>query len=226
MTRLTMLIKIFKYIKGVLQMSKVTVVQADGKIIIENVPDEMIKSILGNATLTTLDKTEPGEVVKAGMFEIIVLEHLKEGTAVLFKNALEERMQFDSESGNWISSNLRNYLNTDFYKTLSSNFGAENIIEHTVDLTTVEGSKKYGSVQDKVSLLTCSLFSKYHDILEKYKLDKWWWLCTPIDVAGWEDCARAVNDGGMVFYRHCSLGGGVRPFCILNSNIFVSKVEE
>ncbi|MBQ4572114.1 MAG: hypothetical protein IJA80_02400 [Clostridia bacterium] len=207
-------------------MSKVTVVPADGKIIIENVPNEMIRSLLGNGTLTTLNKIEPGEVVKAGMFEIIVLEHLEEGTAIIFKNALEKRMQFDSKSGNWISSDLRNYLNTDFYKTLSMNFGAENIIEHTVDLTTVEGSKKYGSVQDKVSLLTCSLFSKYHDILEKYKLDKWWWLCTPIDVPGWEDCARAVYGIGILYYFSCYIDGGVRPFCILKSNIFVSKVEE
>lgn len=207
-------------------MSKVTVVPADGKIIIENVPNEMIRSLLGNGTLTTLDKIEPGEVVKAGMFEIIVLEHLEDGTAIIFKNALEKRIQFDSKSGNWISSDLRNYLNTDFYKTLSTNFGAENILEHTVDLTTVEGSKKYGTVQDKVSLLTCSLFSKYHDILEKYKLDKWWWLCTPIDVPNYGDCARAVYGNGLLFCINCLIVGGVRPFCILKSNIFVSKVEE
>ncbi len=206
-------------------MSKVTVEPNTKRVIIEGVSDEMIKSLLGNGTLTTLDKIKPGEIVKAGMFEIIVLEHLEEGTAILFKNAFEERMQFDSKSGNWISSDLRNYLNTNFYKTLSLNFGAENIIEHTVDLTTVEGSKKYGSVQDKVSLLTCSLFSKYHDILEKYKLDKWWWLCTPIDVPNYDDCVRAVDDCGILDYGCCYSDGGVRPFCILKSNIFVSKVE-
>ncbi len=207
-------------------MSKVTVIPEAGKIVIENVPDELIKSFLNDSELTELGKVDPGTVVKAGKFEIIVLEHLKEGTAILFKDALEERRKFDSDSGNWTSSDLRNYLNTDFYKTLAFNFGEENIVEHTVDLTTVEGSKKYGTVQDKVSLLTCSLFSKYHDILEKFKLDKWWWLCTPIDVPNYEDCARAVSYSGLVGYNRYYDDGGVRPFCILKSNIFVSKVEE
>ena len=196
------------------------------KSFFENAAAEMKKSILGNANFITLDKIEPGTAVKAGMFEIIVLEHLEEGTAILFKDALEERRKFDSNSGNWISSDLRNYLNTDFYKTLSFNFGEENIVEHTVDLTTVEGSKKFGSVQDKVSLLTCELFNKYHDILEKFKLDKWWWLCTPIDVPGWEDCVRAVYYGGILSYFNYYDDGGVRPFCILKSNILVSEVEE
>ena len=186
----------------------------------------MIKSLIGDTNLTELGKVEPGMVVKAGKFEIIVLEHLKEGTAILFRDSLKERMQFDSNSGNWISSNLRNFLNTDFYKKLSAEIGAENIVEHTVDLTTVEGSKKFGTVQDKVSLLTCSLFSKYHDILQKFKPDKWWWLCTPIDVPNYEDCARAVSGNGLVDCFIYYDDGGVRPFCILKSNIFVSKVEE
>lgn len=207
-------------------MSKVTVEPNTKRVIIEGVSDEMIKSLIGDTNLTELGKVEPGTVVKAGTFETIVLEHLKEGTAILFKDCLEERKMFDSNSGNWNSSNLRNFLNTDFYKHLSAEIGEENIIEHTVDLTTVEGSKRFGSVQDKVSLLTCSLFSKYHDILQKSKPDKWWWLCTPIDVPNYEDCARAVYFSGVVNYSYCNYVGGVRPFCILKSNIFVPKVEE
>lgn len=207
-------------------MSKVTVEPNTKRVIIEGVSDEMIKSLIGDTNLTELGKVEPGTVVKSGTFEIIVLEHLKEGTAILFKDCLEERMQFDSNSDNWISCDLRNFLNTDFYKHLSAEIGEENIIEHTVDLTTVEGSKKFGTVQDKISLFTCHQFSKYHDILTKFKPDKWWWLCSPIDVPNYEDCARAVSNFGVVSYDDCNNVGGVRPFCILKSNIFVSKVEE
>ena len=206
-------------------MSKVTVEPNTKRVIIEGVSDEMIKSLIGDTNLTELGKVEPGMVVKAGAFEIIVLEHLKEGTAILFKDALEERRKFDSDSGNWTSSDLRHFLNTDFYKQLSAEIGEENIIVHTVDLTTVEGSKKFGTVQDKVSLLTCHQFSKYHDILTKFKPDKWWWLCTPIDVPNYEDCARAVRDGGVVDCDYYYGDGGVRPFYILNSSILVSKVR-
>ena len=207
-------------------MSKVTVEPQARKIVIEGVSDKLINQLISHTNLTELGKVEPGTAVKAGKFEIIVLEHLEEGTAILFKDSLEARMKFDSDSGNWISSDLRNFLNTDFYKQLSAEIGAENIVEHTVDLTTVEGSKRFGTVQDKVSLLTCHQFSKYHDILEKFKLDKWWWLCTPIDVPGWGNRARAVVNIGILNVSSYGGGGGVRPFCILKSNIFVSKVEE
>ena len=119
-------------------MSKVTVEPNTKRVIIEGVSDEMIKTLIGNTSLTELGKIDPGTAVKAGKFEIIVLEHLKEGTAILFKDSLEKRMQFDSNSGNWISSNLRNFLNTDFYKQLSAEIGEKNIVEHTVDLTTFD----------------------------------------------------------------------------------------
>ena len=117
----------------------------------------------------------------------------------------------------------KNTTRQSVFFNVSQEVGAENIIEHTVDLASDEGSKKYGSVQDKVSLLTCELFRKYHDILEKYNPGRWWWLATPIAVEGWEDCVRAVSDFGMLLYYYCYYDdGGVRPFYILNSSISVS----
>lgn len=170
----------------------------------------------------TLSKVEVGNTFKTETMEHIVLEHLPDGKTVCLSKDIVEFMAYDKKKGIYTNSNIRKYLNAKFLDKLSAEVGAENIIEHTVDLTSDEGSKKYGSVQDKVSLLTCDNFRKYHDILEKYNPGRWWWLATPIAVPGWDDCVRAVHGLGVPNYNGFSRDGGVRPFYILNSSISVS----
>ena len=170
----------------------------------------------------TLSKVEVGKTFNIGTMKHIVLEHLPDGKTVCLSKDIVKRMEFDKETGVYTNSDMRKYLNSKFLDKLAKEVGAENIIEHTVDLTSDEGSKKYGSVQDKVSLLTCELFRKYNEILEKYNPGRWWWLCTPIDVPGWEDCVRAVYNSGLLDFNFYYFDGGVRPFYILNSSISVS----
>ena len=170
----------------------------------------------------TLAEIQVGNTFKTETMEHIILEHLPDGKTVCIAKDSVERMMFDKKTGIYTDSNIRKHLNSKFLDKLSKEVGAENIVEHTVDLTTDEGSKKYGSVQDKVSLLTCELFRKYHDILEKYKPARWWWLSTPIDVPGWDDFVRAVINLGILYCDTHDDDGGVRPFYILNSSISVS----
>lgn len=170
----------------------------------------------------TLSKVEVGNTFKTETMEHIVLEHLPDGKTVCLSKDIEKRMEFDKKTGVYTNSDMRKYLNSKFLDKLAKEVGAENIVEHTVDLTTDEGSKKYCSVQDKISLLTCDNFRKYHDILEKYNPGRRWWLATPIAVPGWDDCVRAVRNSGMLSYDCFSCDGGVRPFYILNSSISVS----
>ena len=170
----------------------------------------------------TLSKVEVGNTFKTETMEHIVLEHLPDGKTVCMLKDFYKRAKFDNDSNDYKNSSIRKMLNTEFLDKLSAEVGAENIVEHTVDLTSDEGSKKYGSVQDKISLPTCEIIRKYHDILEKYNPGRWWWLATPIAVEGWDDCVRAVDYGGMLSYIRCGDDGGVRPFYILNSSISVS----
>lgn len=170
----------------------------------------------------TLSKVEVGKTFNIGTMEHIVLEQLPDGKTVCLSKDIVKRMEFDKETGVYTNSDMRKYLNSKFLDKLAKEVGAENIIEHTVDLTSDEGSKKYGSVQDKVSLLTCELFRKHNEILEKYNPGRWWWLATPIAVEGWDDCVRAVGSYGILSYDCYDYVGGVRPFYILNSSISVS----
>lgn len=170
----------------------------------------------------TLAEITAGNTCKTETMEHIVLEHLPNGrTACLLKD-FDTVMQFDKKTGIYTNSNIRKYLNSKFLDKLSAEVGAENIFEHTVDLTSDEGNKKHGSVTDKASLLTCELFRKYNEILEKYNPGRPWWLATPFAIEYWEDCARAVYISGVLYFINCSYVGGVRPFYILNSSILVS----
>lgn len=170
----------------------------------------------------TSSKVEVGNTFKTETMEHIVLEHLPDGKTVCMLKDFYKRAKFDNDSNDYKKSSIRKMLNTEFLDKLSAEVGAENIIEHTVDLTSDEGSKKFGSVQDKISLPTCEIIRKYHDILEKYNPGRWWWLATPIAVPGWDDCVRAVGNDGILGCSYYNLGGGVRPFYILNSSISVS----
>lgn len=170
----------------------------------------------------TLAEIQVGNTCKTETMEHIVLEQLPDGKTVCLAKDIVERMKFDDNTGIYTDSNLRKYLNSKFLDKLIKEVGAENIIEHTVDLTSDEGSKKYDSVSDKVSLLTCELLRKYHDILEKYNPGRWWWLATPIAVSGWDDVVRAVDNYGVLSFYYYDNDGGVRPFYILNSSISVS----
>lgn len=171
----------------------------------------------------TLAEIKVGNTCKTETMEHIVLEHLPDGKTVCLSKDIVTSMAYDKKTGIYTNSNIRKYLNSKFLDKLSAEVGAENIIEHTVDLTSDEGNKKHGSVQDKVSLLTCELFRKYNEILEKYNPGRWWWLATPFAIEYWEDCARAVSYNGRLSYCNYSIVGGVRPFYILNSSISVSE---
>ena len=139
---------------------------------------------------------------------------------------LENGMEFDEESNDWIKSQLREYLNTDFIEKIADEIGEENIIPFNRNLLSLDGQTEYGECEDKVSLLTVDEYRKYRSLIPN-TADYWWWLVTPWSTPC-NDCKTAVtvvSSSGIFNYDHCYDDIGVRPFCILKSNIFVSKGE-
>lgn len=205
----------------------VTVQTTNGRFSVELTEGEL-KNLLRKANLTELGKIEPGDIIKIGNLEFIVFKQLNGETALLWRYALDECRKFDNDTVNYAKSSIRKYLNTEVYEMLAAEVGAENIVEHAVDLTTEDGLKVYGSVTDKVSLITEQMYKENRDVIGP-NLERWWWLATACSKQELCSCVRAVNGNGVLGYRNffnVSLVGGVRPFCILKSNIFVSKVEE
>ena len=171
-----------------------------------------------------LKNIEVGNTFKVGNFEFVVLEHYEEVTAVILKDFWKTDT-FDSDFNDYKESKIRKHLNEDFYNDLSDYVSAENIVKHTVDLTADDGRTDYGCCEDYASLLTCEMYRKYVYILDKHKIDEWWWLVTPYSTKSnnYEKLVRCVSSNGALRSSSCNFRYGVRPFCILKSNIFVSK---
>ena len=165
-----------------------------------------------------------GEVVKIGDHEMIVLEQLGTATLLLRKDLLRESQEFGSNNnydGSYVDA-----ICQEFAKEIAAAVGEDNILLHDVDLTSDDGLKDYGVIRRKASLLTKEQARRYVELLDKYKLDAWWWLATPWSTPTHGDSSwvKCVSPSGRIFHDgHCGHDFGVRPFCILKSNIFVSK---
>lgn len=153
-----------------------------------------------------LDRTDAGYVCLSGTFE--------------------DKKQFDKNSSNWKKSSLREYLNDEFLKKLSDEVGNDNIVSFERNLLSLDGQTEYGSCEDKVSLLTVDDYRKYRSMIPNTG-KSWWWLITPWSTPcnDYEKSVTVVSPSGNFDYFNCFSDCGVRPVCILKSNIFVSKGE-
>jgi hypothetical protein len=140
--------------------------------------EEQVKEIKKSFGITNISLSEvaEGDTAKIGEFEIIVLEQLGDTAAVIFKDLITEETKFGSNN-NYENSYLDELCNS-FADTIAGVIGADNLVEHTVDLITNDGLKDYGKIKRKMHPLTADLYRKYVSILYKYKIDAWQWLAT------------------------------------------------
>jgi len=181
---------------------------------------------------------KPGTVFNAGPAAVRILEHFPDGKTLVitdeciayrpftcqpFKPNLPENWK----ANNWRTSTLRADLNRDFLNSFDEAGGpilSENIIPAEWDLTDSAGDNAYGSVTDKIGLLTEAMFRKYSEqgLLD---LDDWWWLITTY--ADNADYARIVNTDGTLYNTYAYLGcRGVRPALYVESEIEVELGED
>ena len=173
-----------------------------------------------NMTCKKLGSVKPGETVIIGHHAYIVLSHGKDTTAVIAKNPVRN-MVFGND-GDYAKSNIRAYCNNEFYEQLCREIGKDNIIPHTVNLVSDDGSNKGVSVKDNVSILTCDLYRRYREFLPPLKSE--WWTATRFTTFDKDlSCTVVLVLGGNGFpcMNRTDYSAGVRPFCILNSSILV-----
>lgn len=176
-----------------------------------------------NASTVKLSSIGEGEIFKLGEYEFVVLEHNNGTTKVLLKSILC-KSAFSDDNCDLKNSKIKKIL-ADFDEKISAIIGTDNVIPHLVDLTSNDGLKDYGETIERFSLLTGDMARKYVHILDKHNPESWWWLVTPYSTPahGYSEYVLCVSPRGYV--SNISYGNdyfGVRPFCILNSDIFVS----
>ncbi len=186
------------------------------------ITDEQLKK-LGIIQEPSAILSADGKIVKIGEYEFIVLKNDGDKVHLLLKDTLKD-MAFDSDCNNFKESEIRDYLD-EFADKLAELVGEDNIVEHTVDLTADDGLKCYGECDCRVSLLTAQMYRENVYTIDEFKIDKWWWLATAYSTAKHNDTdwVKCVSPNGYVDYYDYYGSYGVRPFCILKSNIFVSK---
>lgn len=178
----------------------------------------------GNVELSTLKR---GEVFQTtGKRKYKVLEQYGDTTKIISLDLVKENVEF-GDNTDYNKSNAKKLCDTEILKDFEEEFGAESIEEHTVDIITVDG-QKVGSVKCKIRPITFDEARGYTDITPNPRLNDWYWTLSPwsTEERGWGKSLAVVSHSGNVHdYDYCDVNG-VRPACILKSNIFVSKAEE
>ena len=170
-----------------------------------------------------------GEQFKVGNTVFIVLQQCQEEnqTKVIQQELFAKGVVYNNDSCDYIHSDLKKKFDSEITPAYEVLFGSENIVKHTVDLVSVD-MQKYGAFTCKTRPITFDEAREFNELLINKDLPDWWWTCTPwsSEARDWKYSVAVVAPSGLI----CGDGGydhlGVRPFCILKSNIFVSRVEE
>ena len=194
------------------------------KIAIPTEKLEEIRAALDKRPVCSLEKKENGETIAhVGEFDFLVLERSGDTVSMVLKGLYAKGVPY-GKNNDFRGSNVQKICR-EFADKLADIVGADNIVEHTVDLTSDDGLKDYGTVKEKVSLLTTNLYRRYVDVLDIDRLKEYYWLVTPYSTPKHEDdkWIKCVSPrGGIYNGRYSGDCSGVRPFCILKSDIFVS----
>lgn len=173
-----------------------------------------------------MKKPEIGKTVEIAGMEWMILDKTEKGYFAVLNGFDGKERVFDSDSNNWISSKLREELNTKFLKKIVDELGEDAVIEFDRDLLSLDGKTEYGHYKDKISLLTVDEYRKYRKLLPN--MPKWWWLITPWSTPAndYNSTLTVVSPSGYIlsfFYGNCI---GVRPVCIFSSSIFELESDD
>ena len=173
-----------------------------------------------------IEKPEIGKTVEIDGMEWMILDKAEKGYFAVLNGFDGKEREFDSDSNNWISSKLREELNTKFLKKIADELGEDAVIGFDRDLLSLDGQTEYGHCEDKISLLTVDEYRKYRKLLPN--MSKWWWLITPwsTQVNDYNSTLAVVSPSGFISNGYCYCGLGVRPVCIFSSSIFESDNDK
>lgn len=121
------------------------------------------------------------------------------------------------DTNNYAKSKVREeLLDCEFVKNLQKEYG-ESLVPATMDLTSLDGLKDYGTVTDIVGIPGIDLYRECRENV--FVGDDWWWLSTPNSTPSGLGSSRVryVHGGGYVGWYGCDGSWSVRPFFILKS---------
>ena len=177
--------------------------------------------------MKTLAEIKIGETFKVADIELIKFADENGNTIAVAKDSV-----FNSRFGvnnNFAESRVKSRLESEILPKIEKAVGRENIVEHEVDLLSLDGDDKWGKVKCKISIPTFDFYRNNVKIFDKYKLGERWWLATP-DTTSTHYCddeVLCVSPLGYIYDLPDSRGYdlGVRPFIIFVSSISVISIS-
>lgn len=168
----------------------------------------------------------PGEVFKIGKYNFIVLAQNPEAheTKVISRDLIFEDERF-GKNRNYKESSIKTIMENKIQPMIEKELGLDSLIKHRVDLISTDMQDEFGTYECKVRPVTFDEARLYNNLLVNEDLPNWYWTLTPwsTEERGCEYSMIAIRPAGNFSKDLCDNYNGCRPFCILKSNIFVSK---
>ena len=161
--------------------------------------------------------------------EFVALDYIDGGVLAIrrdiWKNAAFDDNGVNDLRGASITDGLAEYLR----KLMDGGADGGDILEMSIDLKAVDGTREYGRYDTCVGLLTLEQYGKYQHIIPD--VDGPWWLATPWRTPGekFGGATRAlfVITNGFWSYSFCSHAGyAIRPALLFSSSLLVSIEDE
>lgn len=157
--------------------------------------------------------------------KFVALDYIDGGVLAIrrdiWKNAAFDDNGVNDLRGASITDGLAEYLR----KMLDGGADTGDILEMSIDLKAVDGTREYGRYDNHVGLLTLEQYGKYQHIIPD--VDGPWWLATPWRTPGekFGGAAYALRVGTNGYWNssNCSNAGcAIRPALLFSSSLLVS----
>lgn len=223
------MMKLNKFIRSIRgkDMNNVNVINNIGKdvniTVNENLDKIEIVIDLASKDFKLPNNLKFGDVFKDidGEEWIFLCRDMETGNASILKKEPLQKMKFSDSNNNYNGCSIDKYLCNTYLPELERKFGKDNIVEHEVDLLSLDGENDYGVIKRKVSIPTLDVY-RYNKKAIKEHINEWFWLCTPNSTpSGYgSNFVQYVISNGDVSFSWYSSCGSVRPFLILKDSVF------
>ena len=167
----------------------------------------------------------PEQEITVGGVNFTIIQTGKDWVKVIASECISYGAFDKKNRNNFAESDIREFLNGEFLQKLIAAGAPEAMFEYfNVDLTSDDGLKDYGGDRVRVGLITCDEYRLFRGNIPELP-NTWWWTATP-DSPKNPFVRYVYSDGALDYNDACSGSFGVRPLCVLKSEILKSYLDK
>lgn len=166
----------------------------------------------------------PTEKIEIGGIDFTIIQTAESWVKCIASECIGEDAFDTKNRNNFAASDIREFLNGEFLQKLIGAGAPEAMFEYfNIDLTADDGLKDYGGDLVRVGLITCDEYRLLRGNIPDLP-DTWWWTATPDSTKN--SYVRHVLSDGTLYIIDAYYGNrGVRPLCVLKSEILKSYLD-